>query len=81
MEKSGGFGAERAHEGKGTVDDALSFGDDDFVLRGDHPTVSTAVSMPTIGDEINCVVSKSLKHCFMISLINDPGEGVAYEQL
>ena len=79
MEKSGGFGAERAHEGERAVDDALSFGDDDFVLHGDHPTVSTAVSMPTIGDEINGVVCEDLIYGCMIVSINYPGEGIAYK--
>ena len=77
VEKSSGFSTERTHESKGTIDNSLSFGYDDFVLCGEYPTVSTAMSMATIGNEIYCVVCESLIHCCMIIFINYPGKGIA----
>ena len=76
MEDTCGFGPEGAHVGKGSVDEAIAFGDDGAIVCGNDPCVSSTVFVAAIRDKENSCIVDEMSHFILVADVDVPIDGV-----
>ena len=62
--------------GEGSVDEAITFGDDGAIGCGDDPCVSTTVFVAAIRDEENSGIIDEMSHFIFVGDVNVPIDDV-----
>ena len=62
--------------GKGSVDEAIAFGNDGAIVCGNNPCVRTTVFMAAIRDEENSGIVDEMSHFIFVVDVDVPIDGV-----